>query len=1085
MQKIRLLTLLSVFCWLSGHAFGQNVTGKVVDSSTKDPIIGASVSVVGTTLGAITNADGSFSVSLGGKSQGEIEVSFVGYKDQKLAVRAGQDYRIAMEEDAINVNDVVVVGFGTQKKANLTGAVSTIDVAKSFDARPITDVAKGLQGISPGLSITAPTGQIGENSTIKLRGNTGSLSASGNAQPLILVDNVEIPSLNMVNPEDIESISVLKDAASASIYGTRGAWGVILITTKTGKRNQQITVNYSNNFAWSTPTTHPEIAPIVEGAEARWAAYQRATPGGKGPIGSVGVYIDEASIQKMKDFRAQYGNGKGLGREMVEGRDFEVMGGKAFFYRPWDAPGLFMRDWTPQQKHDISVAGGGEKTAFNISVGSLSQHGVLKEGSDKFDRKNLLASINSTVNKYLDVRAKVMYSRTDHKEPYNFGSASSDPWVYLYRWPAEYPYGTLEGKPFRNAITEVQQANKNKKTSDLARINLGVKFNIIDGLTLDADYTYSTQHTRQQLNGGEVTAWDTWSGGGMQYWTYTSSGNNRVRVNSSWNRMNAVKAFFTYDKIFKQDHSFKAVLGLDLESYDNGSNYSEVRDLINMERPELALAVGDQYAGGTAGWWSTLGYFLRLNYSYKDRYLIELNGRIDGSTKFPSDDQWDFFPSGSVGWRISEEPFMKNLKDYYIPLLKLRASWGSVGNQNVGNNRFVSTMSTETSYWIVNGLAQLQTNDPTIVPPTLTWEKVTTLDIGADARFFDNNLGLTFDWYQRKTTDMISAGITLPSTYGAASPVRNYGEMKTTGWELGLDYTLRLKNGLTLTFSAGVSDYIEKITKFASNYQIYSNYEGKTIGEIWGYETDRFFTENDFQRDASGNLLVQGGKYVLKDGIATQKQFEAGSFWFGPGDIKYKDRDKNGEIGYGKETVQDHGDLKVIGNTTPRYQYNFSVGATWKGIDFSVFFQGIGKQSMWPTGSIFIPGFADAWYAHQMDYWTPEHTNAFYPRPTQMGQSNNSLNFLRQTKYLLNTAYLRCKNLTVGYTLPSKWTKKIYMQRARIYFSGENLFEFDHMKVPIDPETNLSAAQAESNAEGFGRVYPFSRVLSFGIQVTF
>lgn len=1074
-----LLCLLS-FCALRAQT--RTISGTVSSQNDQTPLQGVTVTNRATSQSTQTDSQGRFTIAA---SEGQVLVlSYVGYEPQNVTVGKSASVAIRLSQQGGTLEDVVVVGYGTQRRANLTGAVSTVNVEKTLGSRPITDVARGLQGSVPGLTITTPSGDLGTNPTIRLRGLSGSLNGPG-AQPLILVDNVELPDLRMINPDDIESISVLKDAASASIYGTRAAWGVILITTKSGKKGvERSRISYSNNFSFARPTTTPEIAPPVEGAEMAFAALQRKNPN-TSVFGVVGLYIDQEAIQKMKDWQQQYG-GQDLGNEMVLGRDFEIRNGRLFFYRPWDPGEMYMRDWTPQQTHNLTLSGSSGKTGYTLGLGFLDQKGVLKANPDKFQRYNINLGVTSAVTSWLDARTKVILSRATTTRPYYFSSETYDPWYYLYRWPAVYPYGTYEGKPFRSALTEVQQAKMNDYTNSLARINVGGTFKIARGLTVDADYTYAANNGHNHQTGGSVSAYNFWAGGGnLNYSTYTSSSHDRAIYSSNWDQRNTVKAYATYNKKLG-DHVFKAILGTDVELLQYWSQYSERRGLIDPNLGEPNLATGDQFADNSRGHWSTLGYFGRINYAFRDKYLLELNGRYDGSSQFPLNDQWAFFPSMSAGYKISEEPFMDFAKPV-LSSLKFRASWGSIGNQAVGSYRFLSTLNTASSGWLIGGVNQTTVTTPGLVSPRLTWETVSTLDFGADARFFRNKLGASFDWYKRTTSDMITGGVTVPRSLGTGAPSRNYGEMQTTGWELTLDWNHRFGNGLNFNVTGVLSDFREKITRFANTTMLVnSNYTGKVLGEIWGYETDRLFTGDDFEKDANGDYVLNNGKYVPVKGIADQTLYETPSwFFFGPGDVKYVDLNGDGKIDYGSNTVDDHGDLKVIGNSTPRYQYGFRLGADWKGVDLNLFIQGVGKREQWANGPIFIPGYrpGEAWFAHQLDYWTPENPDAYYPRPTDALQSNNARNFLPQTRYLLNMAYTRLKNLNVGYTLPERWSSRAKLQSARIYFSGENLWTIDHLELPIDPEVNYTAAGL-NDSNTFGRVYPYRKSFSFGVQVT-
>ncbi|GAB3823844.1 hypothetical protein GCM10028895_31320 [Pontibacter rugosus] len=694
--------------------------------------------------------------------------------------------------------------------------------------------------------------------------------------------------------------------------------GVVLITTKKGKRGADTKVNYSNNFSWSTPTTTPEFASAADASELALMSYRRIN-GSKEMPHIVGVNVDDEAVRRMREWEQLYG-GQDLGNEMVLGRDFELRDGKLYFYRSWDPGEMYLKEWTPQQKHDISVSGGSEKTNYYLGVGYLGQEGVLKVNPDQFDRYNLNLGVNTSVTDWLDVRAKVLYSNSINSTPFVFNSATYDPWYYLYRWPAMFPYGTYEGLPFRNAITEVEQAKMNRQTDNMTRINLGGTLKPLKGLTLDGDYTYTRFNGTNHQTGGSVSAYNYWVGGGqMPYGPYTSASYDKVRYESSWSDMHTGKAFATYVKDINE-HSFKLLAGGDAEVYEYWWQASEKRGLLNPDQGELPLATGDQLVFGDRNHWTTLGFFGRLNYSYKSKYLLELNGRYDGSSRLSKSEKWGFFPSMSAGYVISEEPFMAFTQPV-MTFLKLRGSWGSIGNQNASISSIYSTMAPSNSNWIMGGVNTLMVGTPSYISEALTWETVSTLDFGLDARFFNDKFGVTADWYRRSVTDMHSSGVTPPATLGTTAPKRNYGEMQTTGWELALDWNHSFDNGINFNVTGTLSDFQEKITKYenstktipdpiaARNAILGRYYEGMNLGEIWGFETDGFFSEDDFVLDASGN-------YVLKEGVADQSYFEGGGFVYGPGDVKYKDLNGDGKIDRGANTLDDHGDMKKL--ETPR-----------------------------------------------------------------------------------------------------------------------------------------------------------------------
>lgn len=1070
-MKAKLQVFLMLLCFLvSAQTFAQEreVTGQVVDEAGM-PIPGVSVYVKNTSNGTVTGFEGEFSLMVSGERP-ILVFSYVGFQSKEVVVDDRNFVKVILSNDVQSLEEVVVVGYGVQKRANLTGAVSTID-PEILEARPITDVARGLQGTTPGLTITSPSGHIGSSPSINLRGTVGTIGTGGGAEPLILVDNVEVPNLNYVNPQDIESISVLKDAASTSIYGARAAWGVVLITTKKGVRNTEPTVSYSNNFAYATPTTTPELAPAAEGAEMALAAVRRRIPG-LPSFGVVGMYFDDLAVEKMREWEELYGD-QNLGPEMVLGRDFEIRDGRLFFYRPWDAQELFVREWTPQVKHDLSISGGSENTNYYLGLGYLGQEGVLKANPDQYDRYNVNLSISTNVTDWFEARASSLYSNTFLTYPYSAGS-TYDAWYYTTRWPRTYPYGTYEGHPFRNDISEVAQGTPTEEGSTLARLGLGATLTPLEGLSFDFDYTHDRVNTHIHEVGGVYKAYNFWSTGpDLEYGPYSSASYDQVQYTSSWSHRNTFKAFATYIEDLG-DHEFKLIVGGDAIDYEYWSHWSERRELMDPSMGEIPLATGEENVGGGRDKWTTLGTFGRINYSYKDKFLLELNGRYDGSSRLSANDKWAFFPSASIGYIFTEDSYM-DFAEPVLSFLKVRASYGSLGNPNASIGNIYRVMPTYGSNWLIGGTEVVTASTPGAFPASLTWETLTTLDIGLDARFFNDRLGFNFDWYRRTVSDMHSPGITMPNSFGTDAVKRNYGEMQTTGWEIAVDFRHTFENGLNINLGATLTDFKEVITKYANTTMgINSYYEGKVLGEIWGYETDRFFTADDFNEDGT-----------LKDGIPSQSLYENSWFEYGPGDIKYKDLNGDGEITYGSNTVDDHGDLIRIGNTTPRYQYGFRLGADWKGFDLSIFMQGVGKRDYWANGPVVIPGYryAEGWYAHQLDYWTPENQDAFYPRPTDQSQSNQIRNFMPQTKYLLDMAYLRMKNITFGYTLPQGVSDNLRINNLRIYFSGENVFEFTNLHVPIDPEIDLTPS-GRNDPNTFGRTYPFRRTYSVGLQVS-
>ena len=1073
-------------------AWGETVSGHVTDQQG-EALIGVSVMVEGSTNGTITDFDGNYQIDA--PQNGRLVFSYVGYVTETVRVQGSRIVNVTLKEDNKLLDEVVVVGYDTQRKANLTGAVASVSVSDQLEGRPITNVGTGLQGATPGLTITQSSGRIGQTPTFRIRGAVGTFLNESGSQPLILVDGVEISDISMINSDDIQDISVLKDAASSSIYGTRAAFGVILITTKKGAQSQsKFNVRYSNNFSWATPTVLPKVAKSYESAQMVLDARKRDVPGSTIVRCNGGLVITQDAIYKMEDWETVYGN-VDLGPEMKLGRDFEIISGDTYFYRSWNAADEYVKKYSFSQQHNISVGGTANKTNYYLGLGYMGQDGVVKVNPDKYSRYSVDFSVDTEVFKWLSVRSKLLYAHTDLETPFNFGSASYDALYYLYRWPANMPYGTYKGKPFRNSVTETAAANMDSNLKDYMRASIGTTFRFYKDLSLDIDYTYNLDNQSITQRGGKVGGWDFWNGGLVLSDNWAGSNRDKVDKYIYLRNYHAGNAVLRYKHTWNDAHKFSAFAGMNIEYKEVDYVNAEKRDLLDQTKPEVSLAVGDQFIYGSHTSWAIMGFFARVNYSYKDRYLIELNGRVDGSSRFPTNQQWGFFPSGSLGWVASEETFWDALKPWWS-FAKLRASYGSVGNQDIGNNRFRAIMSSTNSGWIVDKTNELTFTMPTALADGFTWETIKTIDAGFDFRFFNDDLGLSFDWYRRINDGMVVGGAELPSTFGASAPYQNAAQLTTNGCELALDYHHKFSNGLKINATFNFADAFTLVTKHprkATSLIDGSNYEGKEYGEIWGFETDRLFQEDDFHTEVVGGKEV----LVLNEGIASQEYFEKSSvgkegssaYKYGPGDVKYKDLDGDGKITWGSKTVADHGDLKRIGNTTPRFEYNFRIGLEWKGVDLSLFFQGVGSRQYWATGTMMIPGWnfsEGVFYEHQTDYWTPENTDAFYPRLTEMNQpgqySAGSFNFLCQTRYLLDMSYLRLKNITIGYSLPQNVLRKMHFEKFRVYASFENVAEIDHLgNYPVDPETATSTG--DGGAMGWGRIYPFTRQMSFGMQI--
>ncbi len=1077
------------------------VSGRILDSSGQ-PVPGASVIEKGTTNGVNTDIDGKFTISV--KSGASLEVSCIGY--ETVSVAASENLSVTLREDTQFLDEVVVVGFGTQKKVNMTGSVAAVDVDKAFGSKPITDVSKGLQGVVPGLSITYNSNDLNASPTMKIRG-TGSIN--GDNTPLILLDGVEVPDLSFVNPDNIKSISVLKDAASASIYGSRAAWGVVLITSKDGSAvKDKVSITYSNNFSWNQPIGLPKYITDKEGVLAQLEEGMLAQKNVDGSrIEAFGMYYDTIGKGITTWFDKYSGN---LSNPVYKyGEDYEFIEGTPYYYRVSD-PNKEIFKTSFSQTHNLSVNGNTGKTNYNIGLGYTMNDGTLKAAKkNDVKRYNLNLSTNTQVKNWLNIGTKVMYVEKEYEYPYGYSQSKGATGLlyYVMRFPTFFPFGisdgskladgtyasdsaaTGEGLYFRHGNAYV--ANESICSSKDQYLTLGgnVRINLAPGLSFYGDYTrgrynYENRSMRQPYY---VANWSFPKKAAVT----TNDFLERTYVSKITNTYNA---YFDYLFDIQKQHNFAIKVGANAEDlrYDNQS--VKVNGVQDVEHPTLNLTDGknEGIVDESLRHRATAGFFGRINYNYKEKYLLELNGRYDGSSSFRTGKQWAFFSSASAGYRISEEKFWTNIKPY-VPTLKVRASYGSVGNQALESwYPYISTMATETVSWIGTDMNQVSTTTtPSAVNPDMTWEKIRTLDIGFDAGFFNNELNVTFDWYQRRNVGMLVAGNEIVRYAGiAVAPLENGGDMKTNGWELQIDYNHSFNKDFAIYGTFTLSDAKSEITKWNNTTgALNSWYKGKKLGEIWGFETDRYFNSSDVNPDGT-----------LKTGTPDQSYLQNGSFRFGAGDIKYKDLNKDGKIDTGKGTIDDHGDLKRIGNQLPRYEYSLRVGAMLKGFDVEVLLQGVGKRDMWSTSSLFIPHAAGAQmniFENQLDYWTESNQNARFPRPyingafgSLSGLPGNSgcNNFAPQTKYLNNLAYLRVKNFTVGYTLPQNLTRKIFVEKLRFYFSAQNLFTFDHIDGVMDPECTGGSSKSYTNGMDMtmaGRAMPFNRQWSCGLQITF
>lgn len=1134
------------------------ITGTVLDENN-EPVIGASVYQKGVKSNAVTtNYDGNFTIRVPRGTT--LVISYVGYKNTELAAADGMT--VYMQPTTEMLNELVAIGYGSQKKANLTGAVATVDVARAMDSRPVTDVAKALQGAVPGLTITTANGDISANPTINIRG-TGTLSNSHSSAPLIVVDGVPVDDMSFLNPDDIEAISVLKDASSSAIYGSRAAFGVILVTTKQANTEDRVSISYNNNFGWGTATVLPEYNTTVNNL---LVALDNTNPGRDEEI--FGMYYSEL-LPFAQAWQQQHG-GKQY-TSLVELQKFQGWDNVGDYYCPdpnnrtmpaglsgWDYSAPFKSgewlsyaDWDVQktlfapafsQKHNVSLEGRSGKANYRVSFGYDDREGLWRYNPDKMRRYMANASVEAQVFKFLKAGARFNFSQRDYTSPHLSARAS---YQYVWRFPSQFEnYGYLindegEAMGFRNEITYRMNGYNGTTTNTQTRMQAYMIADVLPGLTIQADFTYNLRNMNSDDARIPFTMYSQWVTGRAEPATWTNYAQSATYAAQSNSRdaMWTANVFGTYAKTFDKAHNLKVMLGWTAEQETYRYFYAQRNGLVDYSLPNINLTNSTTYSvNGSHTHRATTGFFGRVNYDYNGIYLLEFNGRYDGSSRFPANDQWAFFPSGSIGYRFSEENYFKPLQTWWSNG-KIRASYGHIGNEAVGNNMFLSTVGQVGSgsvYWLSGNQKITEFSMPTIVSNTLTWERIVTTDVGVDLGFLNNSINVSFDWFQRDTKDMMGLSGDMPGTLGTSAPISNSGELRTRGWELSLNWNHSFGDAdVYATFNIG--DSRTKITKWRNDTGVIYSFDPSRnassvssalftqdtyYGDIWGFETDRYFTTDDFVWDAAA------GKYNYAPGVADQSGLQTGTFVYGPGDVKFKDLNGDGVINNGDPNMKDadgepigvgtlrnHGDLKVIGNALPRYEYSFHLGGAWKGFDLDLFFQGVGKRDIWATGSTIVPMSQSGYgtFTNQLSYNKVEfdgegrvttadiNQDYTYPRMFSGAGGNGRVgnigrgqyNFYPQSRYLTSLAYLRLKNITFGYTLPAFITKKALIQRARVYFSADNVC-FLHNgagKYQLDPEMTTSSGSSVQGTDGgnatYGRTVPMQRVFSFGVQVTF
>lgn len=987
----------------------------LVKDATGESVIGASVVVKGTTNGTITDFDGNF--SLDGIKKGDvIVISYVGYQTQEIKWN-GSPLNVILKEDSKTLSEVVVVGYGTQKKANLSGSVAMVD-SKELENRPIQNVSSGLQGLMPGVAITGTNGAPGQDAgKIRVRG-IGTLNEAG---PYILVDGIETGTLSAVDPNDIESISVLKDAASAAIYGSKAANGVVLITTKRGKTGQT-KISYSGYLSFQNATNMIERMGSYEYASLLNQALEAE---------GMSKRFNDTELQKFKD-------------------------GNDPLYPDTDWYDLAYKTGV-QHRHNVNINGGSENVKYMTSLGYLNQTGILPNaGREQF---NVRTNLDMKINKRLSARMNLSFIKNDYSDASSayYGGSSDQiirqlnliaPWIV-----ARYDDGTWgtisDGSPIAWLDSGMKVNRDNYNFSGMAAVD----YEIFDGLKLTLQGAYV--NNLQNYN---------------YFQKYIKYNENKESDPSQlderfykWDRTN-YDALLNYNKNFGK-HNIKGLLGWHTEKYNYKYQKAVRKKFPNNELTDMNA--GDASTQSNEGYTAELAmisWFARINYDFAGKYLLEANIRADASSRFAEGHRWGYFPSFSGAWRISEEAFMESAKDSWLSGLKIRASWGQLGNQDAlsgSNNDYYPALNTYNldSKYAFGGSLNSGYYQRKYRLETISWEKASTWGVGVDFTLF-NKLNGSLDYYNRKTTGIIM-DVTVPKEFALDAYKDNVGSMRNSGIEINLSYNTKIGQvdfGIAGNFSYNKNEILDlgggDPNKYLDATDGYSqrNKVGEAMNSYYIYRADGFF-----------NSQEEADAYTAKYGNPFGKTFKAG-------DLRYVDTNKDGKL-----TADDR---EYCGSSDPKIIYGFNINAGWKGIDLSLMFNGAaGVKRLFDGYEVYGNFSGDAAHPATIwrDAWTPDNHDASMPRIFYDTNSASSSRSVQSDFWLQDTSYLRLKNLQLGYTLPKGWLNSVGVENIRIYYSVENLLTFDKMKINIDPE---STSQRLSS-------YPLLRTHAFGVNVTF
>lgn len=1064
-------------------AQNRSISGKVFDTN-EEPLIGVTVTIENTTIGAITDIDGAFTLQV---PEGKVvlNVSYVGFIPQKVTVASGQsNVTVRLSEDAVLLNEVVVVGYGKQKKVNLTGAVASVG-GEELENRVTKSLSSMLQGTVAGLNVTTSSGVPGSSASINVRG----ITSIHESEPLVLIDGA-VGDIDRVNPNDVESISVIKDASAAAIYGARAAFGVILVTTKSGAaKDGKATVRYSGRFGWQAPTTSTDYE-----TTGYWSVY---TINQFWQANSGTLYVDYTD-QDMQELwnrvndKTEHPDRPWVVEDVRNGRNQWV------YYGNYDWWHSLYRDNRPMQQHNVSISGGKDDVKYFVSGSYDKQTGILRENPDIYRKYNLRSKIDFRINEWLTMSNNTSFYSSQYS--YLGDGDVENTLAYSARhalacFPQKNPDGSwLYSTPYLNYkvangrhILLGENSHRNVERSTDFTNTTRLVYAPIRELSFTGDFTYR-QYQSRNTSRSNVMYYREYPDGELLSYA-TGAGANRLDEAVNTNQYYSTNIFGTYDDTFNQAHHLSVVGGMNYEAWKNKNISAYGENLVSTDLDDLDL-VGQNAEGATItgvgggqNEYALLGIFGRINYDYKSRYLFEVSGRYDGTSRFASGSRWGFFPSASAGWRISEESFFQPVRQW-IDNLKVRGSFGSLGNQNISSYYSFARLISISSLGYTFGEGSVLPKYSSLSAPIasgMTWETAQQWDFGFDLTMLGNRLNLTVDGYIRDTKDMLTDGVDLPGVYGADLPDMNAADLRTKGYEITLNWRDRLTLGnKPFEYSVGLnlSDYKSVITKYDNENKTFAKdyYEGMEIGEIWGYVTDGLFQTDEEAKAYAEKVDLS---YVLKG--------QTGGWQ--AGDVKFVDLDGDGKVGIGSNNVDNPGDRKILGNSLPSFSYGISASAQWNGFDVSAFFQGTGNHYWYPAGQS-MPFWGPYSYPYlsflQKDFladvWTAENTDAYFPRAMAYSASGGVLSNVND-RYLQNLRYLRFKNLTVGYTLPQSWTGKARIESVRIYFTGENLCYWSPLKKHsryVDPEAAIDRSDAYNNA-----YYPWQKSFLFGIDVTF